>query len=106
MAYNHDIWPARNIAVTSLLILQVLIFVASLGEFSQISIFCSVSRNGLPELLGWMHAFYLALFMIGLIGLSVRRVAVAYLIALPVALLYLPFQIWALDAGFMYCDGP
>ena len=105
MPYERETWPKRNWWIAGFLVAQVVLFFISMDELT-ISILCTVPQNGMPHFVAWGHAMYLVLLIVGLAGLFVRRIGLFYLAALPIALLFLPLQFWAVDAGYFSCDGP
>ena len=60
----------------------------------------------MPDWIGYAHVAYLAMLGLGVAGLFVRRIGLFYIVALPLSLLFLPFQLWGLEHDYFYCDGP
>ena len=92
------------IAVIVLLVVQVALFVLSLDAILAISFFCSVTTGASPPIFGFIHLAYLALFFLGVFSLFWQRGRLPYLVAISVALLALPLQVWLLDNDRLQCD--
>ena len=100
--------PDRTrIAAGMLLVAQVILFLVSISSFMAISAFCSVTTGGSLPLFTIIHFAYLALFIFGALSLFFWRLGrKIYIVAILVALMALPVQLWLLDNGYLRCDGP
>ena len=95
-----------RLAVGILLVVQVILFFISVSSFMAISVFCSVTTGGAPPLITIVHFAYLGLFLFGIASLFWRPGRKIYIVAIMIALIALPVQLWLLDSGYLRCDGP
>lgn len=101
---EHGDWT--RVAVGILLVAQVILFLVSISAFMSISVFCSVTSGGQPALFTFIHFAYLGLFLFGIVSLCFWRLGrKIYIVAIILALMALPVQLWLVDSGRLGCDG-
>lgn len=104
LASGHN-YPSR-IMVGILLVIQVVLFLVSVSSLAAISVFCSVTAGDAPPLFTIIHFAYFGLFLFGIASLFWPPGRKIYLVAIIVALMALPLQLWLLDTGHLRCQGP
>jgi hypothetical protein len=91
--------------VVGLLVMQLVIFGASLGPaLWTVSVFCTAYTSSPLQLFGWIHVVFAGLFVFGLASLLWPRLRIPYAILLGVALSALPVQARLVQQGRLYCD--
>jgi len=102
---NEERSDWTRLAVVILLAAQVILFLISVSSFMAISVFCSVTAGGAPPFFTVIHLAYLGLFLFGLVSLFWRPGRKIYIVAIVIALIALPVQLWLLDSGYLRCGG-
>ena len=93
--------------VLLMLVLQIMVLITSLGNYGEISIFCTGPADGLlPWTFALLHLLFLVLLAAGIFSLKVRWVRPFYLIMLVISLAALPVQAKLVQAGDLKCDAP
>ena len=96
-----------KLAVTVMLVVQVVILLVSLESTYEISIFCTgPTSSTLSWIFGSLHFAFLGLLGLGFVSYSWRAARPFYLIAILVGLTVLPVQVLLVNSQVLQCDLP
>lgn len=86
-----------------LIVIQIAVFWVSL-DWVEISALCTATRSHGWAWIGYVHALFLPLLVLGFVSAYVPKCRPFYITFLGLGLSVLPVQVWLLRNGSLYCD--